>query len=86
MFDALKAVKRIQKIIRENTSEIKKKISRLTFNPGLALIGLRTTFPRFNLDGKTKRTESNELINKIKRNAPHRFFNSYDLVGRFSVA
>ena len=55
MSDALKAVKRMQKIIRENTSEIKKKISRLKFNPGLALIGLRTTFPRFNLDGKTKR-------------------------------
>lgn len=88
MFDALKAVKRIRKIIRENTSEIKKKISRLTFNPGLALIGLRTTFPRFNpnVGGKTKRNESNELINKIKRNAPHRFFNSYVLVGRFSVA
>ena len=86
MFDALKAVKRIQKIIRENTSDIKKKISRLKFNPGLALTGLRTTFPRFNLDGKTKRTQSNELINKIKRNAPHRFFSSYVLVGRFSVA
>lgn len=89
MFDALKAIKRIQKIIRENTSEIKKKISRFKFNPGLALIGLRTTFPRFNLNVcgiKTKRNESNELINKIKRNAPHRFFNSYVLVGRFSVA
>ena len=77
MFDALKAVKRIQKIIRENTSEIKKQISRLKFNPRLALIGLRTTFPRFNLDGKTKRTESNELINKKKNKMRHIAFSTH---------
>ena len=40
------ALKRIQKIIRENAFELKKKKSGLKFNPGLALIGLRTTGPR----------------------------------------
>ena len=39
------AVKRIEKIIRENAFEQKKKKPRLKFNPGLALIGLRTTGP-----------------------------------------
>ena len=40
------ALKRIQKIIRENAFELKKEKSGLKFNPGLALIGLRTTGPR----------------------------------------
>ena len=40
------ALKRIEKIIRENAFEQKKKKPRLKFNPGLALIGLRTTGPR----------------------------------------
>ena len=40
------ALKRIQKIIRENALEQKKKKPRLKYNPGLALIGLRTTWSR----------------------------------------
>ena len=40
------ALKRIEKIIRENAFEQKKKKLRLKFNPGLALIGLQTTGPR----------------------------------------
>ena len=40
------ALKRIEKIIRENASEQKKKKPRIKFNPGLALTGLRTTGPR----------------------------------------
>jgi len=41
----LDAVKRKEKIIRENAFEQKKKKPGLKFNPGLALIGLRTTGP-----------------------------------------
>ena len=40
------ALKRIQKIIRENAFELKIKKPRLKFKTGLALIGLRTTGPR----------------------------------------
>ena len=40
------ALKRIEKIIQENAFEQKEKKPRLKFNPGLALIGLRTTGPR----------------------------------------
>ena len=40
------ALKRIEKIIRENAFEQKKKKLRLKFNPELALIGLQTTGPR----------------------------------------
>ena len=39
------SLKRIEKIIRENAFEQKTKNSRLKFNPGLAVIGLRTTGP-----------------------------------------
>ena len=39
------ALKRIEKIIQENAFEQKEKKPRLKFNPGLALIGLRTTGP-----------------------------------------
>ena len=38
-------LKRIEKIIRENAFEQNKKKPGLKFNPGLALIGLRTTGP-----------------------------------------
>ena len=38
-------LKRIEKIIRENAFEQKTKNPRLKFNPGLAVIGLRTTGP-----------------------------------------
>ena len=38
--------KKIEKIIRENAFEEKKKKPRLKFNPELALIDLRTTGPR----------------------------------------
>ena len=38
--------KRMEKIIRENAFEQKKKKPRLKFNPGLALIDLRTAGPR----------------------------------------
>ena len=38
-------MKRIEKIIRENAFEQKKKKPGLKFNPGLLLIGLRTTGP-----------------------------------------
>ena len=37
--------KKIEKIIRESAFEVKKKKPRLKFNPGLALIDLRTTGP-----------------------------------------
>ena len=37
--------KKIQKIIRENAFELKKKKSGLKFNPMLALISLQTTGP-----------------------------------------
>ena len=40
------ALKRIEKIVGENAFEQKKKKPRLKFNPGLALIGLRITWPR----------------------------------------
>ena len=40
------ALKKIEKIFRENASEQKKKKPRLKFNPGLALTDLRTTGPR----------------------------------------
>ena len=40
------ALKRIEKIIQENAFEQKNKKSELKFNPGLALIRLRTTGPR----------------------------------------
>jgi len=40
------ALKRIEKIIRDNASEQKKKKPRLKFNPELALTGLRTTRDR----------------------------------------
>ena len=43
----LDALKRIEKIIRENAFEQKKNKPRLKFNSGLALIGLRTTGPWF---------------------------------------
>ena len=39
-------LKRIEKIVQENVSDEKKKRPGLKFNPGLALIGLRTTGPR----------------------------------------
>ena len=39
------ALKRIEKIIQENAFEHKEKKPGLKFNPGLALIGLRTTGP-----------------------------------------
>ena len=39
----LDALKRIEKIVRENAFEQKKKKPRLKFNLGLMLIGLRTT-------------------------------------------
>jgi len=42
----LDGLKRIEKIILENSFEQKKKKSGLKFNPGLPLIGLRTTRPR----------------------------------------
>ena len=38
-------LKRIEKIVRENAFDEKKKRPGLKFNPGLALIGLRTTGP-----------------------------------------
>ena len=38
-------LKRIEKILREHTSEKKEKKPGLKFNLGLALIGLRTTGP-----------------------------------------
>ena len=41
----LDAPKRREEITRENTFEQKKKKPGLKFNPGLALIGLRTTGP-----------------------------------------
>ena len=41
----LDTLKRIEKIIRENAFGQKKKKPRLKFNPGLALIDLRTTGP-----------------------------------------
>ena len=41
----LDALKRREEITRENTFEQKKKKPGLKFNPGLALIGLRTTGP-----------------------------------------
>ena len=40
------ALKRIDKIIQESAIEQKKEKPRLKFNPGLALIVLRTTGPR----------------------------------------
>ena len=40
------ALKGIEKIIQENAFEQKEKKPRLKFNPGSALIGLRTTGPR----------------------------------------
>ena len=39
-------LKRIEKIVRENAFDEKKKIPGLKFNPGLTLIGLQTTGPR----------------------------------------
>ena len=44
----LDALKRIEKIIRESAFEQKKEKPRLKFNPGLALIVLRTTGPCVN--------------------------------------
>ena len=41
----LDALKKINKIIQENSFEQKKRKPRLKFNPGLALISLRTTGP-----------------------------------------
>ena len=40
------ALKKIEKIFRENASEQKKKKPSLKFNPGLGLTDLRTTGPR----------------------------------------
>ena len=42
----LDALKRIEKIIRENVFELKKKKPELKFYPGLALMDLRSTGPR----------------------------------------
>ena len=39
-------LKRIEKIVRENAFDEKKKRPGLKFNPGLTLIGLQTTGPR----------------------------------------
>ena len=38
--------KKVEKIVRENAFDDEKKRPRLKFNPGLALMGLRTTGPR----------------------------------------
>ena len=43
--DCVATLKRIEKIVQENAFDEKKKRPRLKFNPGIALIGLRTTGP-----------------------------------------
>ena len=68
----LGALKRREEIIRESTFEQKKKKPRLKFNPGLELIGLRTTGPRAFVP-----ISWNRLKNEVKK---HIFYQCFQLI------
>ena len=55
-------LKRMEKIIRENVFQQKKKKLELKFNPGLVLIGLRTTGPRI-LNTKKEIEQGVRIVN-----------------------
>ena len=58
------ALKRREEITQENTFEQKKKKPGLKFNPGLALIGLRTSGPRSKFSPMSQRREFKGKLTK----------------------
>ena len=72
-------LKRIEKIVRENAFDEKKKRLGLKFNPGLALIGLRTTGPWAFLTHVFKNSARPSYTHKEKEEHTGDFFSNVSL-------